>query len=222
MVSCRKNKRGRFYFSIISWQKNRNVPFYSKSVTLIELIIAIVLVSVIILGINSIDSFSRYQVISSSRRAKLQNDLSYCLDHITKNASLAIGNETGAPNSVVKITGNSLAIFIDANRDGLKGAVSLNDDRWIKYTFSPANKQLTYCGYCSNFSCNPCEAVEGEEALSNKITVFNPSKDFVNSGNYITVDITARWDPASSASVSPDNPEINMRATIALPSVSTH
>jgi len=60
--------------------------------TLIELLISIVLLSLIVLGFASINVFSRYHVITSDRRAKLQNEVSYCMEHMTRNISMAFGN----------------------------------------------------------------------------------------------------------------------------------
>ncbi|PIP18707.1 MAG: hypothetical protein COX41_06770 [Candidatus Omnitrophica bacterium CG23_combo_of_CG06-09_8_20_14_all_41_10] len=192
-----------------------------KSVTLIELIIAIILVSVIILGINSIDIFSRYHLISSDRRAKLQNDLSYCLDHITKEASKAIGNEAiFTSGSVVLINPNTtLDIFTDANGNGMRDiAGSAPKDKWIRYWFDSANYQLKYYADCTDATTPSCAGTP--EILTKKITAFIPSVDFVTNGNYIDVSITGRWNPASA--LSPDNPEITMQASVNLPSVSTH
>ncbi|MBN2830857.1 MAG: prepilin-type N-terminal cleavage/methylation domain-containing protein [Candidatus Omnitrophica bacterium] len=189
----------------------------NKSVTLIELIIAIVLVAVIILGISSINIFSNYHIISSDRRAKVQNEVSLCLEHITKEASRAIGNEAVfIGNTVVDIvTNTSLAVFIDADLDGKRDTAK---DYWIKYTF--ANNILSYCGNCGNsFVCGSCSI--STEVLSKKITAFNPKKDFAD-GNHIEVSITGCHNPGGTpACGTPDNPEITMHTAVDLPSVST-
>jgi len=187
----------------------------NKSLTLIELILAITLVGVIILGINSINIFSHYQVISSDRRAKLQNDLSYCLDHITKEGLRAIGNEkVFGLNSAVNVSGSRLSFFIDGNKNGrIDGVNTSTGDYWIRYSL--ASNQLSYCSTCTTAtSCSNCSV------LSNKITAFTPFKSAnFSSGTYIDVAITGRWDPGSA--VSADNPEASMRSTIQLPSVSS-
>jgi type II secretory pathway component PulJ len=187
----------------------------NKSLTLIELIIAVSLVGVIILGINSINIFSHYQVISSDRRAKLQNDLSYCLEHITKEGMKAIGNErVFGSNSAVYASGSTLSFFIDGNKNGrIDGVNTTTGDYWIRYSL--ASNQLSYCSTCTTAtSCSNCSV------LSNKITAFTPSKAAnFSSGTYIDVLITGRWTPGSA--VSTDNPEASMRSTIQLPSVSS-
>ncbi len=189
----------------------------NKSLTLIELILAIALVGVIILGINSINIFSHYQVISSDRRAKLQNDLSYCLDHITKEGLKAIGNErVFGLNSAVNVSGSRLSFFIDGNKNGrIDGVNTSTGDYWIRYSL--ASNQLSYCGLCPSAAASSCSNCS---VLSNKITTFTPSKSAnFASGTHIDVLITGRWTPGSA--VSADNPEVSMRSTIQLPSVSS-
>ena len=66
----------------------------NKSLTLFELIVALTLFSMMILGFASLDTFGRHHVISSERRAKMQNGLSFVLEHMTKHIADAIGNES--------------------------------------------------------------------------------------------------------------------------------
>jgi Tfp pilus assembly protein PilE len=193
-----------------------------KSVTLIELIVAISLVAVMILGINNISIFSHNHAISSDRRAKVQNNVSLCLEHITKQGVKTIGNERifGSNTAVLTDTvlpETSLAFFIDANGDGRKDT---SNDHWIKYTFSGSpNYELSYGDNCGSSSApGTCSSTE---VLAKKITVFTPTKvtNFTE-GNHVEVEITGLWNPLASASQF--NPEITMRTTIQLPSVSTN
>ncbi|MDO8662299.1 MAG: hypothetical protein Q7K98_03660 [Candidatus Omnitrophota bacterium] len=199
-----------------------------KSVTLIELIIAIILLAVIILGVNNIGIFSRYQVVSSDRRAKLQNDVSRCLEHMTKYLSTAIGNEEVplGEDTVVYFKENSprtiLSVFTDANSNGLID--SGGADYWIGYKFDDSTHKFTYCSQCQNRACVACSVTE--DALANNITAFSASKsgtpanDF-SKGNYINLGLTACWDPAGSCNT-PDNPSVTMSTSISLPSVATN
>lgn len=196
--------------------------FRNKSVTLIELIIAISLVAVIILGINSVSIFSHYQIISSDRRAKLQNDISYCLDHITKQGMKTIGNEmVFGSNSAVSIGASpiSLAFFIDADNDGQKDA----SDYWIGYVYD--GSELSYYDNCGSGAAPACSV--STEVLSNKIKDFTPNRppNFADGNNHIEVSISGCWNPdpaAVPACNTPDNPEVTMQATVNLPSVSTN
>jgi len=57
----------------------------NRAVTLMELIIAIILMSLIILSLTSIYLFSRFHVFTSDRLTKAQNEASLVLEHMTKN-----------------------------------------------------------------------------------------------------------------------------------------
>lgn len=198
-------------------------PHLNKSITLIELLIAIVLMSLVVLGFSSIDLFSRYHVITSDRRIKAQNEASYALEHMSKEIVKAIGNErVYGTNTVVDLQdpiGTEAArikVYIDANQNGLRETVS-GTDYWIAYRFHNSGSesyQILYCRQCRNKPCTQCES--SWETLSNKITNFNVSKSL----NFVEVQITARWDPALASSS--DNPSVNMRNRISMPSVSTN
>jgi hypothetical protein len=197
------------------------MPYQNKSITLMELLIALVLMGLVILGINSITIFSRYQLISLDRRIKVQNDLSFCLDHIAKRGLSTIGNEKvfGEKTAVVIETDTSLALYIDAPRSSL-GIRDVND-YWIKYTFDKSSNRLLYCSNCgASSACLNCREEGKEEVLSGIITSFKPGKNF-SEGNYVYVKISGRWDPSKEKD-SVDNPEVIMRSTIYLPSVSTN
>jgi Tfp pilus assembly protein PilV len=189
--------------------------FYSRrSLTLIELLIAIILLAVIILGVNSIDIFSRYHFISTDRRAKLQNDVSLCLEHITKSVSQAIGNEAVTAGSVVSVNGNKLSVFIDANGNGMVDT----GDYWIGYKFNSGQHTLTYCSQCNNSACGSC--VVSEDTLAKDITVFSPTTNNLSNG-YIDVSITACFDPTGTRGSS-DNPSVTMSTSLGLPSVASN
>jgi len=193
------------------------MPHKNKSVTLLELLIVIVIFGLIIVGITSINVFSRHNVVSSDRRTRLQNEVSLCFEHITKQGLRTIGNETiyGANSAVSIVANTSLSFLVDSNPNGRKDS----SDTWVSYTFSRPN--LVYCANCGSNPTCVCSAAN-REVLSEKIVTFNPTKVAgFTQGNHIELLIAARWDPSSSATISPQNPEINMQATIDLPSVST-
>lgn len=64
----------------------------TPTVTLIELVMAIALLGVIILGAVSFEMASRYFLRSSKRKLKLLNEMSYILEHISLNVKIAIGD----------------------------------------------------------------------------------------------------------------------------------
>lgn len=139
-----------------------------KSVTLIELLVAVSILGLLVIGLSNIDTFSHFQVISSDRRAKLQHDAAYVLEHMSKNVARGIGNEKiNGAETVIQIkdndddgSGNSsllIKVYIDAGDgtdpdgggpqppnppNGKREAYNQNpevyDDHWIAYRFYPA------------------------------------------------------------------------------------
>lgn len=210
-----------------------------KSVTLLELIIAFTLFSVVILAFSSLDLFTRYHVIGSDRRAKLQNDISYILEHMTKEIRRAIGNEVinGADSVIevdVKPNDVLVKVYIDASGNGMRETPVNNpaaaEDHWIAYRYdstgAPMN-QVRYCGRCNNANCNFASCMDAVDILSRNVADFTAIKPVVNPGtdntlndNSLDVEVTCRWQAAQAASA--DNPAVTMRSRIKMPSVSLH
>ena len=193
-----------------------------KSVTFIELMIAIVLLAVIILAINNIDIFSRRHLISADQRAKVQNDVSRCLEHITKSAGTSIGNETAhGSNTTVYVSPDStntttLSFFTDTNGNGRMDPGA--GDYWVRYNLNTTGYDFSYCSQCANASCAVCSGTE--EVLAQGITALSAVKDF-SEGNYMNVTLTGCWDPRQACNTS-NNPGITMSTTLILPSLSTN
>ncbi len=195
---------------------------FLKAVTFIELMISVVLLSVIILAINNIEVFSRHHLVSSDQRAKVQNEVSRCLEHITKTASSSIGNEASyGANTTVYVSPNStyttnLSFFTDTNGNGLRNPGA--GDYWVRYNLNTTNYNLSYCSQCANAACASCSGTE--EVLAQGITTLSANKNF-SQGNFINITVTGCWNPAKACNTS-DNPSITMSTTLALPSLSTN
>ncbi len=186
--------------------------YLKKSLTLIELLIAITLLSVIILAISNIDLFTYFHTISADRRVKVQNEVSYVLEHMTKEISKAIGDVNNPATNTTAISGG-IGVYVDLASDGSAGdgRRGTGGDRWIGYRRSTNDFQ-----YCSNCGSGVNPSCSSWDTLSGRITNFTRSV----TDNYVDVSITARWQPAQAASS--DNPEVTMRTKIKMPSVSTH
>ncbi len=192
---------------------NRKV-FNISSFTLVEVLIALFLLSIIALAIGSIKIFSNYQLYSAGRRADTQNSISYCIDHITKEASRVVGNEAvmGANNLVSVIASTRVSFYVDADGDGRNSAA----DHWAFYRLF--GNQLLYCPNAASAGGN-CSVAE--ETLSDKIITFTPVKQAnFSTGNFVQLTMVGRWNPAAAASQ--DNPQMTMHVAIGLPSVSTN
>jgi hypothetical protein len=208
----------------------------NSAVTLLELLIALVLLTIVVLGFVSIESFSRYQVLSSERRTALQNEVSLALDHISKNIFSAFGNTRIDPvnqpagNDVVDIAvcgtdpavDNFVALTVyveDVNQDHRPTFLV---DRRIAYMF---DRSLHTLKFINNYTGGCSSALPGD-TLSSRITAFVPVFAMDAAGNYpnhIDLQITACWDPteANHACGTSDNPSVTMNSRAVMPSVST-
>jgi hypothetical protein len=196
-----------------------------SAITLLELLIVIVLFSLIALGFTSIHSFSYHHIISSDKRTKIQNEVSYSLEHLAKQLSRAIGNERAdGAGSVVNPGTDAISIYMDSDAGGGPGnGIRDTADRWVAYRLTAA-KDFQYCARCNDRSCSSCNA--GWQTLSRKIAEFAVTKPqdaladcpVCLSNNYVEVMLTGRWAAGKEASV--DNPEVIMRSRVNMPSVS--
>ncbi|MFA5144989.1 MAG: hypothetical protein WC723_03170 [Candidatus Omnitrophota bacterium] len=219
-----------------------------KAVTLMELLIALVLLAIIVLGIGQIDIFSNLHVLGTERRAKIDNEISLALTHMTKGISKAIGNEvSGGANSVVNIAnvGDYTAIraYVDTADDYVSagdGQTGTQGDHWIAYEFTgtvasdPANRyQIWYCPRCTDSSCVTCNTAWGTagNTIARNISAVTITKPVDSSSqlnnNYVTIEITGCWDPATvDVTINHNgtrlNPCVDMNSRINMPSVSVN
>jgi prepilin-type N-terminal cleavage/methylation domain-containing protein len=215
-----------------------------RAVTLIELLIAMALLSMVVIGFSSIDMFSRYHVLSSTRRAKVQNEVSYLLEVVTKKINRAIGNERiDSPDSVIDVSSvtngekERIKFYVDGNNNGIAefpSNPSETVDHWEAYRFFECSSgarrrcEVQYCDVCKNKNCQNCDT--GWEVLSNKAIEFKPIKPTVSisdhtlTDNYVELKVTSCWDvkDESTCGTTPDNPTVEMTTRIKLPSVSTN
>ena len=198
---------------------------HSRGLTLIELLISVSIFALIFIGFSSIDTFSRYHVLSSDRRAKLQNDASYVLEHMAKQIGQSIGDVNQTAVNASGIAGDTaIRAWIDYSQNGKRDTYPT--DRQIAYRFRGATTgEIWYCPECTNNPCTQCNPGWGTSAdyiLSRKIYSFNPI--FSSGNDYVEIQLTACWDPDGSpvACANPDNLALGMQNRIYMPSVSTH
>lgn len=182
----------------------------SRAITLTELLVAISLIGLVIIGIGSLEVFARRHLLAADRRARLQNEDSLALEHITKHLNQAIGNITDTPIQAQTIS--SIQVRIDSNQNG---QVDLTDTS-VYYRRSGTNVQFSTNG--ANW-----------QNLATHI-VAPGAAGFPNGGFIITtpqinqfdITITSRWDPGVAATVNADNPQIQMQTSVVAPSVSVN
>lgn len=194
-----------------------------KSVTLLELLIAMVLLLVIVLGLSSINLFSQFHVITADRWSRLQNETSLVLDHMQKNVMRASGfiNNRGivAWNPA---GGRGFRVRIDVNNT----PANYNDDTWVGYR---QNAGATQIRFCNNINPATWQCIAGGwETLANHILPpVPPPGGFTyailgapNTAVGVNVTIIARWNPGRLRDL--DNPELTKRAEMRSHSASSH
>jgi hypothetical protein len=215
-----------------------NLPLKEKSLTLLELIIATLLTVILVLGVSSVNLFTQFHVVTADKRAQLQNEVAYILEHMTKQLARTIGNQAiDGLDKVVRIdytqpdAASLIQVYIDQQPDGIREDPKVDpapeEDHWLSYRFfgktDPSSPGwLSYCSRCKDGNCNFNECLETVQVLSKKITVFTPRYD--PNTNYVEVTLSACWDPQERrfACGSPDNPSVTMTTRILMPAVSVN
>lgn len=189
------------------------MPRQIRSVTLIELLIAISLLGILVLAFTSIDLFSRYHVITADFRTQLQNKASTLLEHMSKYISQGIGNVSN-PAAIKHTTQEWIKVRLDRNSNGQPDDNDTDD--WIAYRYIPDQYQIVYHATYPFIGW----PVSGGEVISDKVSGFTCNvRD-----NYVNVTIRVCYDPDGTpiACGTNDNPEIEMQTNIKMPAVSTH
>ncbi|MDP2830670.1 MAG: type II secretion system protein [Candidatus Omnitrophota bacterium] len=196
-------------------------PKNIKSVTLIELMIGIMITGTLIVCFYGFQTFINSQVIDTDKRAKVQNELAYCLEHMVKEIGKAIGDVDNSTVDTANIGGDAaVKVRIDYKPDGKNDV----NDREIAYRFtgSPTAYQIKFCPQCTNGPCTNCNPNwNSTEILSSRISRFTPT--YSPADNYVGINITACWDPDGSPVIcgSSGNPKLEMKNRIYMSAVST-
>ncbi|KPK96939.1 MAG: hypothetical protein AMJ95_11750 [Omnitrophica WOR_2 bacterium SM23_72] len=193
--------------------RNRNF-----GVTLIELSVAVILISFIVLGIANIDKFYHFHVGDADRRIKIQYEASIALEHMTYQLGKGIGDTIKPPVTLLLASGpdyRGVRVWVDQNQNGMQD--DYPEDREIGYLFQDSLSAIEYYNPCRGPSCNWAGS-QLNETIAGQIAECTFS--WSEGGNFVDVNITTRYNTSISPSV--DNPEINMTARIQMPAVSTH
>jgi len=206
-----------------------NSPRFNKSLTLIEMLLAMALISVVVLGFFAIDLFSRNHLLGTDRQARLQNEISHLLGHMTKNIigtdsrGGAIGDINQSPVEIGAIDAdNALLVLVDWNNNGYRDA----GDKQIAYRYrgDPDYQMWFYPDY--TYSPAFYEVITQKKIRPDFST--NTSKpthiNYSPADNYLDVQITVCWDPDENPNAcgTLNNPSVKMITRIKMPSVSTN
>jgi len=186
------------------------------ALSLIELLVSMILMSLIILGFFSIDLFSRHHVVGSDKRAKVQNEIVRSIEYMSKYVQQSIGDVNNPPikvyPSVVGQTG--FQVRVDLNTPQTPG--DLTDDTWIVFYLNGNSLKTVQNGTTEVLSTRIISTFDTNVMPS------NPDKGFyvsiTDQGTAVDVGLVGRYDPTIAASS--DNPQISMKTRLVSPSSS--
>lgn len=169
-----------------------------KVITLAELIISIALLGVIVLGVTAFDVGSRYFLQSSDRKTQVLNEMTYILEHIGKNVSLATGDVNNPGVDVV-----------DARTVRIR-----EDVLWVEYRVQGNSNNLEFC---PDFNINTSSCNTNYETLTFRLrrNVGEPNNDFYFSQDPNQIlplsiyNLRIRYDPSANRDAT-TNPEAVM------------
>jgi hypothetical protein len=185
---------------------------FKRAITLLELLIAISLLLLIVLGVGVFDIASRRFLRSSETKVSVVNDLAYILEHINKYISLATG-DINVPGIVLPDS-THLRIRVDLNNPPTPN--NYTDDTWLEYRLNGHNLE-----FCSNFNITTNRCRTSYEILSSKLVEtdsFSFSQPQIN--QIVISGLKLRYKPSKPVDSS-QNPEVGIYpATITFTSLS--
>lgn len=204
----------------------------ARSVTLTELIVAMVLFATMALGFYSIDIFTRSHILVSKRLALLQDELSRIILHMSRYVQEGIGFADDPPMQCKSVCGMSATGFsVRVDCADIHTPDDFGNDTLVVYTLT-GNTLSATCrnnsdgGNCpQSFSganyCIPLSEVLSTHMVSGcwgNIPLASSGQNlglyyrFSDANSVIYVRLQARWDPNLAESA--DNPQVTMVATL--------
>ncbi len=190
-----------------------------SAMSLMELLIAFILLGLVVIGISNIEVFCRYNFVSTDRKAKVINDAGYLIEHLTKIVGKAIGHAGDRPVTIGASTAGNTSMFevwTDTNGSGIKDM----GDAQVCYYYTTASHSIQFDDQKALFGAMSASVIKGE-IISRNVVYFNVS---VN-GTFVFANITTCWNPNAppgndKSCGTVDNPQASMKARIAMPGVS--
>lgn len=209
----------------------------NKSLTLIELLISISIMSIIIVGIYSVIVFSSNQIVSTNRKLKVQTGLALALEHITKYIQQANGN-FNEPAIELFPSGSPTGFRVRVDFNSPSTPSNLDDDAWIRYRLNGNVLEATCTGgggscpayFPVDLSSKILAGFDGSTVLPSPLPN-NPTAgfyvriedidgDLVNEGSIVNIGLIGRYTPTEA--VSPSNPQVEMKTKIICNSASVN
>jgi len=185
-------------------------------VSLIELIMSIVLMSLVVLGFFSIELFSRQHVIGAEERSKVQNEISYAIEYMSKYVQQASGDINNPPITRYPASGTQSGFRARVDLNSPKTPNNLTDDTWANFYLSGNTIISNVSGVSTTLTSR---VVTGFSAATMPAS---PTSGFyvniTDNGAAVDIGLVGRHNPA--VAVSADNPQVAMKTRLANSSTS--
>ncbi len=179
---------------------------FKKSLSLLEVVLAMVMLGMIVLAATSLDVASVEFFKSSNRKVEVINEVSLVMNHVEKSAISAHG-WINNPGFGIMSGGDGIWFRLDGSRP--PSPSDYTDDDYVFYRFDSGTNQIEYCKANSMISFS--SACPGQsQILSNRIetcTFSYPADSVV-----VQAEITGIYDPAGPAADERENPHVQMRS----------
>jgi prepilin-type N-terminal cleavage/methylation domain-containing protein len=186
-----------------------------KGFTLIEFLISLIIVSLIVLALVSVDISSRRFFSGSDYRSRLQNEASPVIGLMTKDITRATGDVGNATNTNIGInitspgpaSGRRLEIRLPDNATTFT-PYNYSDNPWVVYEFiANPSYEIRKGGPANPRPSNPLTSYE---VVARNIT--NCTFSYIDNSR-VSINVTARRFPPP-APVNNDNPEVILRTEV--------
>ncbi|MHB8155663.1 MAG: PilW family protein [Candidatus Omnitrophota bacterium] len=208
-------------FKFLGFRGSKN----NKSVTLMELLISMVVVSIMVLSFYSLETFGHQQVMSVARRAKVQNSLAYALEHIGKYAQQANGDFSNKAIRYYGATGFSVYVDLRSSEDpgNRRTPSNFTDDGRIDYTLS--GNTLTATCTANGGTCPFATEILTDRIITGvvvgSIIPASPTSGFYvlvdPSGSFVDIGLVGRYAPTETpadALARLKNPQVVMKTRL--------
>lgn len=188
-----------------------------RAVTLVELIIALMLLGLLMAGILGVESYARFHLLTSERYSELQNVAAICMERIVKDIKQGVGtiDDPAVPIDIVRTNApfcndTELQIRWDSNGNGQVDRTDasthplVDGDTLSRYVINTLNDTLEY------YPDYGRDTVICEELSDNVINHMVPILPMFTygQGRVITIRLKMRYNV--DYPVDRDNPEIRI------------
>ena len=182
-----------------------NIHQQNQAMTLTELLVSTALISIVMVGVVSVDYAIRNSQQKISKSALTAMRTSATMLDIMKNAALATGDIT---NPGVLQVAQGVCIRQDVSDPNV-----YTDDTWVCYTSNPSANDVRKCNRTSSGPCPMNSTLLGTIISGGLSITLVQNNSPTAQSSYVDISITNRYDPAL-ASDPLNNPEIKLTSWV--------